>query len=388
MHMQKALAAMLLCGSLACGAATAAPVPLLIDGHNDLLVHYMDCKTCPRGLADYDIRFQTSGDTDIPRLRSGGVGGILLNVFSSEKSTIQTLVAFDFLRKMERKYAADFEVAATANDVRRIHRQGRIALIPVIEGATRLENLPMMVRTLHRLGLRAVTLAYKTNDLADGSNDTARHNGLSALGRTMVLEMNKTGVLVDISHVSTKTMHDVLDISIAPVIFSHSSARALVDVPRNVPDDVLIRMPKNGGLVMVSFVPYFTTKAHAAWADSQDKLDEDLNRRFEAGKITESQGDSLVATWKVDHPEPVVTIAQVADHIEHVRKVAGIDHVGIGSDFDGMPQKVRGLEDISKFPNLLAELRRRGWKEAEIAKLAGGNFLRAMERAEQVAAAE
>lgn len=354
----------------------------LIDGHNDLFVHYMDCKTCPRDLAAYNLVVRTSGDTDIPRLRQGGVGAILLNVFSSGRSTKDTLDAFDFLQRLESRYSEDMEVARTAEDVRRIHKSGRIAIVPAMEGAVRLENSQMMVRTLHRLGLRAVTLAYSTNDLADGSNDKPRHGGISDTGRSMVREMNRSGVLVDLSHVSAEAMHDVLDLATAPVIFSHSSARAIVDVPRNVPDDVLRRLPANGGVVMVSFVPYFTSQQHAAWNAAKEAYGEHLRAGWKAGRITDVEGDRLSEKWDRDNPEPSVTVGQVADHVEHVRRVAGIDHVGLGSDFDGIPYKVRGLEDVSTFPRLLNELRRRGWTDSDLAKLKGNNFLRVMRGAE------
>lgn len=380
--------ALLLTGTITESSASAQEHDLLIvDGHNDLFVHYMDCKICPRGLDAYDIRSSTDGDTDIPRLRQGGVGAILINIFSREKSTKDTLAAFDFLRELEAKYGDTFKVAATAADVRSIHKAGRIALIPTMEGAGRLENSPMMLRTLHRLGLRAVTLAYQTNDLADGSNDVPRHNGLSALGRTMVTEMNRTGVLIDLSHVSTKVMNDVLDITTAPVIFSHSSARALVDVERNVPDAVLARIPQNGGIVMISFVPYFSSKAHADWAKREESMSAQISKDFEAKRLTEDEGDQLWTKWQKDNPEPMVGIGAVVEHIEHVRRIAGVDHIGIGSDFDGMPNKVTGLEDVSKFPQLFAALRQKGWSEKDLAKLAGENFLRVMEVAEKTAAA-
>jgi membrane dipeptidase len=380
--------ALFLAGTIAESSAIAQEHDLLIvDGHNDLFVHYMDCKICPRGLDAYDIRSSTAGDTDIPRLRQGGVGAILINIFSREKSTKDTLAAFDFLRELEAKYGDTFEVAATAADVRSIHKAGRIALIPTMEGAGRLENSPMMLRTLHRLGLRAVTLAYQTNDLADGSNDVPRHNGLSALGRTMVTEMNRTGVLIDLSHVSTKVMNDVLDITKAPVIFSHSSARALVDVERNVPDAVLARIPQNGGIVMISFVPYFSSNAHADWAKREESMSVQISKDFEAKRLTEDEGDQLWTKWQKDNPEPMVGIGAVVEHIEHVRRIAGVDHIGIGSDFDGMPNKVTGLEDVSKFPQLFAALRQKGWSEKDLAKFAGENFLRVMEVAEKTAAA-
>ncbi|MEZ5891585.1 MAG: dipeptidase [Parvularculaceae bacterium] len=376
----------ILVAATASSAAFGKPGPLLVvDGHNDLFIHYMDCKGCPRSLDDYDIAKQTPGDTDIPRLRAGGVSAVLLNVFSTNDSTRDTLAAFDYLRDLEWKYADDVEVAATAEDVRRIHAAGRIAIVPMMEGANRLANSPMMVRTLYRLGLRAVTLAYDTNDLADGSDDVARHNGLSPLGRTIVEEMNRTGVLIDLSHVSTETMNDVLDISAAPVIFSHSSARALVDVPRNVPDDVLRRVAKNGGVVMVSFVPYFSSQANADWSVAMRKESDLIAADYEAKRLTDAQADARWAAWQRANPEPVATIADVADHIDHVRRIAGADHVGLGSDFDGIEKKVSGLEDVSTFPSLIAELRRRGWSYHDLKKLAGENFLRVMEEAQATA---
>ena len=355
----------------------------LVDGHNDLFIHYMDCEACPVGLDAYDIGKPVDGDTDIARWREGRVGAQLLNVFGAKPGTRETLDAFDFLRQLADRYRSDLEIAGSAADVRRIHAQGRIALIPTLEGATRLENSPAMLRTLHRLGLRAVTLAFKTNDLADAAGDAARHGGLSVQGADMVREMNRVGVLVDLSHVTHAAMNDVLDIATAPVIFSHSSARTLADVERNVPDDVLRRLPRNGGIVMVSFVPYFTSAAHAAWMDQHDALDESLHARFKRGQITGEQGDAEVEAWQRAHPEPVVGVSAVADHIEYIRRIAGIDHVGLGSDFDGISAKVVGLEDVSKFPAVLAELASRGWSDEDLGKLAGNNFLRVMEAAER-----
>lgn len=365
--------------------ALAGKPPLLIDGHNHLFIHYMDCKECPRDFRDYDLASTTTGDTDIPRLRAGGVGVVLVNVFPARDSTFNTLEAFDFLRRLEVTYHADLQIAATTSDIARIHKEGCIAIVPTMESAYRLENSPMMVRTLHRLGLRAVTLAYRTNDLADAADDKAVHGGLSRQGRLIVEEMNRTGVLVDLSHVAETTMNDTLDIAKAPVIFSHSSARALVDVERNVPDSVLKRLPDNGGMVMVSLVPYFTTVKSAEWMEAMEGLSDEITRDVSQGRLTESAADERWAQWASDNPEPKVTVADVADHIEHVRKIAGVDHVGIGSDFDGITKKISGLEDVSTFPVVLSELRRRGWSEEDIRKVAGANFLRVMRAAEQAA---
>lgn len=365
-------------------SAEPARTEPLIDGHNDLFIHYMDCKDCPREIDSYDISAKTDGDTDIPRLRRGDVGAILLNVFHSGKETKDTLAGFDFLRRLVARYSADLEIAETAEDVRRIHSSGKIAIIATLEGANRLENSPLMLRTLRRLGLRAVTLAYSTNDLADGSNDLPKHGGLSDLGREMVREMNSCGVLVDLSHTSAETMQDVLNASTAPVIFSHSSAKALVDVPRNVPDDVLKRLPANGGIVMVSLVPYFTTRANAEWVEQGERFSNELITGMGDGTILEDEADKRWAEWNESNPEPVVTVSDVADHIEHIRRVAGVEHIGIGSDFDGMPSKIRGLEDVSTFPVLIGELKRRGWRDGEIDLIRGGNFLRVLAQADRV----
>jgi membrane dipeptidase len=358
----------------------------LIDGHNDLFVGYMDCRDCPRDLAAYDIGTRTSGDTDIPRLQQGMVGGTLLNVFGPDTSLKTTLEAYGLLDRLAVTYADRIAIAGSAAEVRSIFKSGRIALIPSLENAKRLENDPAVLRMLHRLGLRAVTLAYKTNDLADAADDAPKHDGLSPLGVTMVRAMNDAGVLVDLSHTAPATMHDVLDISSAPVIFSHSSARALTDVERNVPDDVLRRLPINGGLVMVAFVPHFTTPESARWEAAVAAESEAIGKAVEAKTLSEADADTRWAAFEAAHPPPQVTIAQVADHIDHIRRIAGPNHVGIGSDFDGITAKVTGLEDVSTFPALFTELARRGWSKADLAKLAGENFLRVMAAAEAVAA--
>jgi membrane dipeptidase len=354
----------------------------LVDGHSDLLRHWIECDGCPRDFAAYDIGRRTAGDADIPRMRAGRLGAQLLNVFGPEYTARSTRDGFDLVRRLPERYPADLAIAATADEARRIHASGRIAIVPTIEYAVRLENSPDVLREFHRRGLRAVTLAYRTNELADGADDAPRHGGLSALGRTMVAEMNRLGVLVDLSHVSDSTMHDVLDVAAAPVIFTHSSARALARVSRNVPDDVLRRLPRNGGVVMVSFVPYFTTQAFADWYAAGEAHWMELGRRHGADRAAQRRE---MAVWDSTHPPPTVTVADVADHVEHVRRVAGVDHVGIGSDFDGIDFKVRGLEDAATFPALFAELARRGWTDDELRKLAGENFLRAWERADAAA---
>lgn len=369
-------------------AATAREVlqaTPLIDGHNDLFIGFMDCRACPRDFPAYDIGKRTSGDTDIPRWQAGMVGGTLLNVFGADASLNTTLDAYDLLYRLATAHADRLAIAGSAADVRAIHKSGRIALIPSLESARRLDNDPAVLRMLHRLGLRAVTLAYKTNDLADAADDAPKHGGLSPLGVNIVKAMNATGVLVDLSHTAPATMHDVLDISAAPVIFSHSNARALTDTERNVPDDVLRRLPKNGGIVMVAFVPYFTTPESARWEAATAAESDAIGAAVAAKTLSEADADKRWAAWQAANPPPKVTIAHVADHIDHIRRIAGPDHIGIGSDFDGVSTKVTGLEDVSTFPALFTELARRGWSKADLAKLAGENFLRVMAAAEVAA---
>jgi membrane dipeptidase len=239
------------------------------------------------------------------------------------------------------------------------------------------------MRAYYDLGARYMTLTHNvTLDWADAALDTARHNGLTEFGKEVVREMNRLGMLVDLSHVSPGVMSDALDVSESPVIFSHSAARALTDHPRNVPDSILARLPKNGGVVMVTFVPAFVSPQAAAW-------DIEYQREWNRLKATFSDTTErrrLSDDWKAAHPTPRATLSQVADHIEHVRDIAGVDHVGIGSDFDGIDAVPEGLEDVSKFPQLFAELIRRGWSDADLKKLAGENLLRAFRGAESTAA--
>jgi membrane dipeptidase len=273
--------------------------------------------------------------------------------------------------------------ALTAGDIERGFKRGRIASLLGMEGGHAIENSLGALRSYYDLGARYLTLTHNvTLDWADAALDTVRHDGLTEFGREVVREMNRLGMLVDLSHVSPATMSDALDVTEAPVIFSHSSARALTDHPRNVPDSILARLPKNGGLVMVTFVPAFVSPEVAEW-------DTRLQEQWKGVKASVSdttQQHQLMEEWKATHPAPRATLKQVADHIEHVRKAAGVDHVGIGSDFDGIDTTPEGLEDASKFPELFAELIRRGWSDADLKKLAGQNLLRALRKAEATAA--
>jgi membrane dipeptidase len=285
-------------------------------------------------------------------------------------------------RVIEREPA--FEWALTAAAVRKSFGDGRVGSLLGLEGGHAIENSLPLLREYYAMGARYMTLTHNvTLDWADAALDTARHHGLTPFGREVVREMNRLGMLVDLSHVSPGTMSAALDVTEAPVIFSHSASRALVDHPRNVPDSILARLPKNGGVVMVPFVTMFVSRESKAYGDSMDAA---------VARIRQSHGADTAAArnelraWRTSHPAPAATLAQVADHIEHVRRVAGVDHVGIGSDFDGITENVVGLEDVSTYPSLFAELARRGWSDADLAKLSSGNVLRVLAQAEQVAA--
>lgn len=352
----------------------------VIDGHNDLLIHYFDCKACPRGIADYPIDRPTKGHTDIPRWRKGGVGGQLLNVFGGDQSPDSLLKAYDLVRRMEAAYPSDIKVVGTSSEMRSTMKQGRIAILPTLEGAARLKGNPELLRSYYQLGLRSVTFAYKTNEMADGSDDEPKHNGVSDLGKEMIREMNRLGVIIDISHVSAKAMTDVLAASHAPVIFSHSNARALADLNRNVSDATLRALKANGGVIMLTFVPYFVKIEHAKWLDEGDKLYYALEKKHRGDR---KKMDPEMDAWEKQYPQPIVTVADMADHFDHVKRVIGTDHIGIAGDFDGISFTIKGLEDVSTYPSLLTELARRGWTERELRKITGENFLRVFEAVEK-----
>ena len=360
----------------------------LIDGHNDLPWAIRESKKAPRDVAAYDLRTRTTGHTDLSRLAQGQVGAQFWSIYipgeikDSGYARVQ-LEEFDIARRLVARYPDRLALALTADDIQRSFKRGRVASLLGMEGGHAIENSLGALRSYYDLGARYMTLTHNvTLDWADAALDSTRHNGLSEFGREVVREMNRLGMLVDLSHVSPATMSDVLDVTEAPVIFSHSAARALTDHGRNVPDSILARLPKNGGVVMVTFVPAFVSLEVAAW-EAQAKEQGDAIR--EAVSDTVEQNRRL-EEWKALHPSPRATLKQVADHIEHVRKVAGSDHVGIGSDFDGIDTVPEGLEDVSKFPDLFAELIRRGWSDSDLKKLAGQNVLRALRAAETTAA--
>jgi membrane dipeptidase len=361
----------------------------LIDGHNDL-------PWALRGRAQGDanqVRFDLDAPaeglhTDLPRLAAGRVGAQFWSVYVPSRLAGDTAVSavleqIDVARRLIARFPDALGLALTADDVERVFASGRVASLLGAEGGHAIAGSLGVLRMLYALGVRYLTLTHNANTgWADAATDEPQAGGLTAFGRDVVREMQRIGMLVDLSHVSPDTMRDALDVAAAPVIFSHSSARAICDSPRNVPDDVLARLAGNGGVCMVTFVPAFVSQECADWMAG---LKAEAARRGldpkDLGKLF-----SIKPEWERDHPVPQATLTQVADHIDHVRQVAGVGHVGIGGDFDGTEDVTVGLEDVSAYPALFAELLRRGWTEPDCAALAGGNLLRALRAAEAYAA--
>ncbi|MGN6191584.1 MAG: dipeptidase [Rhodanobacteraceae bacterium] len=374
---------------------TETPV---IDGHNDLP---WGIRTDFGNVGNIDLSADTSnlrgktgdGDvhlmTDIPRARKGHLGAQFWSVWipattTGPEAVQMTLEQIDIVRTMVAKYPKDFEMASTAADIQRIEKSGRIASLIGVEGGHQINNSLPVLRDYYALGVRYMTLTHSKNtDWADSATDKPAHQGLTPFGRAVVHEMNRLGMLVDLSHVSPETMKAALETTRAPVIFSHSSARALDDHPRDVPDDVLRMVKQNHGVVMVNFYPPFISQAVATW----DAHRAGASAKFDALYVGQpDRAKAAMDQWKKEHPQPKATIAQVADHIDHIRKIAGVESVGIGSDFDGIEITPEGLEGVDTYPALFAELARRGWTDGELAALAGRNLLRVMREAEQVAA--
>ncbi len=320
----------------------------LIDGHNDLPGQVRGIKTSDGDVGLYDLRRTTTGDTDLPRLREGMVGAQFWSVHVNVDDPApakQQLEQIDIAHRIFEAYPDELEFAGSASDIRRVFGAGKIASLLGIEGGHVIENSLGALRAFYRAGVRYMGLTHFSNtDWADSSTDDVVNDGLSPFGEEVVREMNRMGMLVDLAHTSPATMSDALNVAEAPVIFSHAGAMALADHPRNVPDSILRRLRENGGVLMQVFYPPY-----------------------------------------ISVEDSIATISDVADHIEHVRDLAGIDHVGIGSDFDGIPTYVQGLEDVSTFPALFMELARRGWLDEELEKLAGENLLRVMRQTEAVA---
>jgi len=363
----------------------------LIDGHNDIAEQLAEnYKRHIDGLASgTDQRQPHPLMTDMARLRAGRVGGQFWSVYingalTGDAAIRETIEQIDIVRRMIEAYPSDLELARTADDVVRIHKAGKIASMLGVEGGRQIGGSLAALRQYYNLGARYMTLTHnQTTEWADSATDDPKYDGLSPFGVTVVHEMNRIGMLVDLSHVAPATMKDAIAASKAPVIFSHSSARALNDHPRNVPDDVLQLLPANGGVVMVNFVPPFLTQDSWRW-EAEKSAEEARLKSLHRNSTAEVEAG--VKAWVAAHPAPAVTVADVANHIEHVAKVAGYDHVGIGGDMDGIDRTPGDLTGVQDYPNLFAELIRRGWSGANLAKLAGGNVLRVLRRAEAVAA--
>jgi membrane dipeptidase len=370
---------------------------IVVDGHNDIPTIMVD--------EDYDIGTPSAGKyhTDIPRLKQSGMTGEFFSIYVDRQYATPDWVSKNYVRdggssrraldlidasyRMIEKYPRDLMLATSTADIMRAKREGKVGVLMGIEGGHAIENSLSALREFYRLGVRYMTLTHNnTNEWADACCDTARHNGLSDFGKEVVGEMNRLGMFVDISHVSDKTMSDVLDVTKAPVIASHSSARVFSNHKRNIPDELLKRIARNGGVVMVNFYPVFLDeKVRTADIERDAKL--------------KSQRDALRAQFKDDakrleeelkklndaNPIPNTTLSMLVDHIDHIVKIAGVDHVGIGSDFDGVPNLPEGIKDVADLPNITYELLRRGYSERDVLKILGGNFMRAFAEVERVA---
>ncbi|MBA9046221.1 membrane dipeptidase [Streptomyces phaeogriseichromatogenes] len=358
----------------------------VVDGHNDL-------PWALREKAGYDLdRLDIAGHqhghlhTDIPRLREGGVGAQYWSVYVPAEQpdpVAATLEQIDCVRQLLDRYQADLAPALTAADMEAARGEGRIASLMGAEGGHSIANSLGTLRGLYALGVRYMTLTHNSNvDWADSATDTPKANGLTAFGREVVREMNRLGMLVDLSHVAPSTMRDALDASTAPVVFSHSSARAVCDHPRNIPDDVLERLPANGGVAMVTFVPKFVLQAAVDWTA---EADENMRAHGLHHLDTTAEAMKVHRAFEERTPRPIATVPVIADHLDHMREVAGIDHLGIGGDYDGTAFTPDGLSDVSGYPNLLAELLDRGWSKADLAKLTWQNSVRVLGAAEDVA---
>jgi membrane dipeptidase len=362
---------------------------IVVDTHNDVLSFMTD--------NDYDLGVSSVGKyhTDIARMKQGGLTAEFFSVYIDRKyateggSARRALDMIDYVYRAAEKYPNDLMMAYSTDDIRRAKKQKKIAALMGIEGGHAIEDSLMALRDFYRLGVRYMTLTHNnTNNWADSCCDTAKHNGLSDFCKEVVREMNRIGMLIDVSHVSDKTMSDVFDISAAPIIASHSSARALGDRPRNIPDDLLKRFTKNGGVVMVNFYPGFIDQKVVIASRERDarlkpQMDELRARYKDDPKKFEEEQSKLLAA----NPLPATPLSALIDHFDHIAKVAGVDHVGIGSDFDGVPSLPVGMEDISKLPVITYELLKRGYSEQDVRKILGENFMRAFAQAERVAAA-
>lgn len=357
----------------------------IVDGHNDL--PWVIREKANGDIQQYDLSVTREHDTDIPRLRAGMVGAQFWSVWvpsalSPGDAMRQQLEQIDLVRRMIAAYPDDFGLAVSAADIQREQRRGRIASLLGLEGGHSMGNSLGALRAYYDLGVRYMTLThFHTIDWADSATGDARHDGISAFGEEVVREMNRLGMIVDVSHVSEAAMSDVLGVTAAPVIFSHSSARALANHVRNVPDHILERIPENGGVVMVAFIPAFVSESRRIWEDDLFPLLKEAT--------TDAEWQEITRQYRAEHGAPPrATLADVADHIDYIASVAGADHVGIGADFYGTEDEAElivGLENVSRYPHLFAELIRRGWRDEDLRKLARENLLRVLAEVEQVA---
>ncbi len=386
-----------LCGpsradDLARARAILARSPV-IDGHIDVPEKLRELRQ--NRLTGFDYAALHGADaaafnTDLARLKAGGYGGVFWSVFVSadlgpDEAVRETIEQIDVMKRVIDANSARMALVGTATEARAAMREGKIVGFLGAEGGHSINNSLAVLRQLYALGVRYMTLThFKNNGWADSATNAPAHNGLTPFGREVVREMNRVGMLVDLSHVAESTMLAAIETSAAPVIFSHSGARAVGHHPRNVPDAVLARLAANGGVVMVDFAEPYVSDTVWRWAAAREAEE----ARLKSAMIGRSAADAAAAlkAWETAHPAPHATIPQIADHIDHIRKVAGIDHIGIGSDFDGVPSLPTGLEDVSKVPVLFAELLRRGYSDADCAKIADGNILRVLGQAEQVSA--
>ncbi|MFK4866379.1 dipeptidase [Streptomyces sp. CSMPJR101] len=360
----------------------------VVDGHNDL--PWALREQVRYDLAARDIAADQSAHlhTDIPRLREGGVGAQFWSVYvrsdyAGDQAVSATLEQIDCVRQLLARHPADLRPALTAADMEAARAEGRIASLMGAEGGHSIADSLATLRALYALGVRYMTLTHNDNIAwADSATDEPRVGGLSAFGREVVREMNREGMLVDLSHVAATTMRDALDTTAAPVIFSHSSSRAVCDHPRNIPDDVLERLPANGGVAMVTFVPKFVLQAAVDWTAAAD---ENMRAHGFHHLDTTAEAMKVHRAFEESNPRPVATVSTVADHLDHMREVAGIDHLGIGGDYDGTAFTPDGLKDVTGYPNLIAELLDRGWSKADLAKLTWRNAVRVLGAAEDVA---
>ncbi|MEU9354764.1 dipeptidase [Streptomyces griseoloalbus] len=357
----------------------------VVDGHNDLPWALREQVRYDLDARDIAADQGAHLHTDIPRLRAGGVGAQYWSVYVRSDlpgAVTATLEQIDCVRRLIDRHPGDLRAALTAADMEAARAEGRIASLMGAEGGHSIDNSLATLRALYALGVRYLTLTHNDNVAwADSATDEPGVGGLSAFGREVVREMNREGMLVDLSHVAATTMRDALDASAAPVIFSHSSSRAVCDHPRNIPDDVLERLPANGGVAMVTFVPKFVLQAAVDWTAAADE-----NMRAHGFHHLETTAEAMKVhrAFEEAHPRPVATVATVADHLDHMREVAGIDHLGIGGDYDGTAFTPDGLNDVSTYPNLIAELLDRGWSTSDVAKLTWQNAVRVLGAAEDV----